>query len=96
MSEMTILRDERGDYYAVPSDVLAAARTPDGVHELDAEALEAARMPASPDEVSGYISDPIPGVDIIVKKKPGSQMATFTGLGTVKVPYGDTGDDVWR
>ena len=46
MSEMTVLRDENGDYYVLSPDVMAAAQTAGGTYELAADALAAARVPA--------------------------------------------------
>lgn len=68
MSDVTMLRDADGNYYEFAANMLAAARTGDGSYELSEDAIAAARVP---DDVAGYAIDPIPGVDIIVKKNPG-------------------------
>lgn len=106
MSETTILRDGDGNYYTFAPEALAAARAADGTYELEAATLEAARVPddrqgavdaaLGADEVSGFTANPVPGIDIIVKKKPGGHMARFTDLGIRPVRYGDTGDGYLR
>jgi len=101
MSDTTVLRDGEGNYYTFAPDVLAAARGADGAYELDGAAVEAARVPAeavaavesalpSP-EVSGYAGVPVPGIDVIVRKRPGGRAVTFTDLGLRTVPYGEAG-----
>jgi hypothetical protein len=100
MNESTVLRDGEGNYYTFPPDVLAAAQTAEGTYELAEEAVVAARVPDDGveavesalgiQEVSGfgYTNEPIPGVDIIVRKKPGGTMAPFMDMGTHAVRYG--------
>jgi len=90
-----------------PPEVLAAARTGEGTYELDADAVEAARVPDDGveavessigiGEVSGYSITPIPGVDIVVSC-PDGMMAHFTNFGprTLRPNLGDTGDATYR
>jgi hypothetical protein len=84
MSEQRILRDADGDWYALPIDALTENDV--GTFAVDESALVAARLP---NEVGGYLGSPSPGVDIIVKKHPGSIMASFTDFGTQKPSYVD-------
>ncbi len=98
MSGKSVLRDGDGDYYVFPPDVLAAAQVTDGSYELEETAVTAARVPDDGvdavesalgiDEVSGFGTTPIPGVDIIVKKNPGGSMAMFTSFGVANVGSG--------
>lgn len=87
MSELRIIQDADGNRYAFPADALVQAE--DGTYEVDEAALDAARIP---DEVGGYIGEPIPGIDIIVQKKPGGLMATYTDFGPSTARYGDYRD----
>lgn len=81
--------------------MLAAGQGADGPYELDEATVDAARVPAAGvaavesalggPEVSGYASNPIPGIDIIVRKKPGGSQVTFTDFGLRTIAYGDAG-----
>jgi len=93
MSETTVWQDAEGNYYAFAADDLAAAQAADGSYELAAEAVDAARVPdegrgaleaaLGQDEVSGFaLGQPIPGVDIIIRKNPGGS-AMFSSLGSL-------------
>ncbi len=101
MSEKTVLRDGDGNYYAFAPEVLAAAQVTDGSYALEETAVTAARVPDDGvdavesalgiDEVSGFTSDPIPGVDVIVTKHPPGHSASFTSFGVANVSYGAPG-----
>lgn len=83
MSEQRIIQDADGNRYALPADALVQAA--DGTYEVDEAALAAALVD---DEVAGYANNPIPGIDIIVRKYPPGKPMAFTDFGSVAVPYG--------
>lgn len=86
MSEQRLIQDADGSYYSLPRPPAALARAADGTYDVDEAALDAARLRG--DEVAGYANNPIPGVDVIVRKQPGGSKATFTIFGPDSVPYG--------
>lgn len=95
MSETTVWQDAEGNYYAFGAEELAAAKAANGTYDMADEAVQAARVPEERrealeaalgvDEVSGFAGQPIPGIDVIVKKKkpPYDGKMTVSNVGSL-------------
>ncbi len=80
MTEPTVLRDGDGNYHTFPPEVLAAARTGEGTYELDADAVDAARVP----------DDDVDAVESSIAS------LTDFGMSNLRPNLGDTGDATYR
>lgn len=93
MSETTVWQDAEGNYYAFGAEELSAATAADGAYELADEAVEAALVPddrrpaleaaLGVDEVSGFAGQPIPGIDVIVKRGPPYRKVAVSSVGSL-------------
>ena len=95
MDEVVLVVDADRNYYAFDAERFAATEAgEDGseVHAFSAKEVDAAKVSdqdreaieaaIQPDEVSGF-SDPVPGIDVKLGKKPGG-MISVSVLGNVR------------